>query len=362
MFGVFILLFCVEVEYSEDKEKFLSLPKKLYDKEFLTQDWKTEMQILNHCHPLSEDFTIYPYIVVREDDNIVARAILTVYVGDKSGYVGFFESVQSQEIVNCLLDKISEKAKELGLERLIGPLDCSFWIKYRFKIDHFDNCYTNEPYNKEYYKELWENWGFTVCDKYYSNQMRVPTAGDSLDKPKKRLEMMKSKGYEFRMTDKKTFSQDLKDIFNLMKEVYSHFSGFKMITEEQFVELYSGLKMVLNYNMVHLAYKDGELVGFFVAIPNYRNGLYDLNMLDFIRILNIKNNPKEYIMLYMGASPEHLGLGGSFAEIAKTYLQEHNCTSVGALIHEGNTSGVFYKNLVVDRYEYVLMDKDLGGV
>ena len=353
------MIFCVEVECSEDKEKFLTLPKKLYEKDFLTQDWKTEMQILNKCHILSNDFVVYPYIVLTEKDNVVARAILTVYPKDSVGYVGFFESVQSQEITNCLLDKIVEKAKSLGLEKLVGPLDASFWIKYRFKVDHFENCYTNEPYNKEYYKELWENWGFTVCDKYYSNQMRIPTEEDSLEKPKKRLEMMKSKGYVFRNPTKKTFQKDLKDIFNLMKEVYSHCSGFKMITEEQFIEMYAGLKMVLNYEMVHLAYKEDELVGFFVSLPNYGNGLNDLNILDFVRLLNIKNNPKEYIMIYMGASPKHLGLGGSFAEIAKTYLQEHNCTSVSALIHEGNTSGVYYKNLIVDKYNYVLMEYDL---
>ena len=105
-------MYCIEVEYSEDKEKFLSLPKKLYDKGFQTQDWKTEMQILNHCHVLSLDFTVYPYIVLTDSENVVARAILTVYSGDINGYVGFFESVQSQEIANCLLDKIKEKAIE----------------------------------------------------------------------------------------------------------------------------------------------------------------------------------------------------------------------------------------------------------
>ena len=64
-------------------------------------------------------------------------------------------------------------------------------------------------------------------------------------------------------------------------------------------------------------------------------------------------------MLYMGASPEHLGLGGSFAELAKNYLKEHNCTSIGALIHEGNSSGVFYKNLIEDKYTYVLMETEV---
>lgn len=352
-------MYCIEVEYSEDKDRFLGFPKKLYEKEFLTQDWKTEMQILNNCHTLSPDFIVYPYIVLREDNSVLARAVLTVYPEDSVGYVGFFESINSNKVMNCLFEKIKEKALHLGLTKLVGPLDSSFWIKYRFKIDHFDNCYTNEPYNKDYYKELWENWGFKVCEKYYSNQMRVPTEEDSLDKSKSRLETMLINGYTFKNSNKKTFSTDLVEIYNLMKDSFSKFPMYKEISEEQFVEMYSNLKMVLNYDMVHLAYKGTELVGFFIALPNYGNGLYDLNMLDFLKILNIKTNPKEYVLLYMGASPNHLGLGGSFAELVKTYLQEHNCTSIGALIHEGNCSGVYYKNLVVDKYEYVLMDYDL---
>ena len=350
---------CIEVEYSEDKQRFLNFPKKLYEKEFLTQDWKTEMQILNNCHPLSTDFIVYPFLVLREDNSVLGRAILTVYSEENVGYIGFFECIDSQKVADLLLNTIKEKAIKMGLTKLVGPLDSSFWIKYRFKIDHFESCYTNEPYNKDYYLKLWSNWGFRISDRYYSNQLRVPTEGDAQEKCKQRLDMMREKGYVFRTTNKKSFDKDLKDIFNLMKEVYSDFPGFKMISEEQFISLFSGLRMVLNFDMVHLAHKYDELVGFFICIPNYRNGLYDLNMLDFIKILSIKSNPSEYVMLYMGASPDHLGLGGAFAEIVREYLQENNCTSIGALIHEGNTSGVFYKNLVVDKYEYVLMEYDL---
>ena len=356
---------CIEVEYSEDKERFLGLPKKLYDKNFLTQDLKTETQILNNSHPLSSDFIVYPYIVLREDKSVLARAVLTVYPNESVGYIGFFECIDSQKAADLLLNTIKNKAMELCLVKLIGPLDSSFWIKYRFKIDNFDNCYINEPYNKDYYFKLWTNWGFKVTDRYYSNQLRVPTEADSQEKCKQRLDMMKSKGYIFRTATKKSFEKDLKDIFALMKEVYAKFPMFKPISEEQFIELYSGLKLILNYDMIHLAYKSEELVGFFISIPNYGtipsygNGLLNLNVLDFIKILNIKTNPTEYVMLYMGASPDHPGLGGAFAELVKNYLQEHKCRSVGALIHEGNTSGVFYKNLIVGKYEYVLMEYNL---
>ena len=352
------MLECKIVSTSEEKNLFLGLPKKLYSSNVLTQDEKLESRILNKKHTLSNDFEIYPFIVLMADE-IVARAILTVYENDTTGYVGFFECTNNQVVADCLLNNVRLKAKELGLVKLLGPLDCSFWIKYRFKTNHFDKYYTNEPYNLEYYKDLWENWGFVVCDSYYSNQMKVPTDEDNQEKCKKRLEKMIANGYEFKNPTNKTFNNDLRNIFRLMTKVYSRFSAFKPITEEQFVSMYDSLKYVVNYDMVFLAYKNKELCGFFVTVPNYSNLIFNLNLLNFTNIFSIKNNCKEYVMLYMGASPEHLGLGGSFAELAKNYLKEHNCTSIGALIHEGNSSGVFYKNLIEDKYTYVLMETEV---
>lgn len=347
------MFICLEVVSKEHQELFLSLPKLLYKKEYLTQNRKVERDILNGKHCLSSDFDIYPFIVVNGENEILSRCILTVYPNDNVGYVGFFESYYNKFAVTRLFEEVRRKAEGLGLTKLVGPVDCSFWIKYRFKVDNFDKIYTGEPYNKEYYKTLWEHVGFNVSEEYYSNQLRIPKAEDDSGKCKKRLEYVLEKGYTIRNVSRKSFDKDLREIFRLLSKLYSDFPAFKMITEEQFVSQYGYFKYILDYRTVFLAHKDEKLVGFLICLPNFENDNSLLN------IIKTRRNAKEYIVLYLGVDSGHLGLGGAFAELSRKFFEAHKNYSILGLIHKGNISGAYYKNLIVDKYNYVLMEVNL---
>ena len=53
-------------------------------------------------------------------------------------------------------------------KKIVGPVDASFWIKYRLKINKFERPYTGEPYNLKYYYKLFTDNSFKVCDHYTS--------------------------------------------------------------------------------------------------------------------------------------------------------------------------------------------------
>lgn len=350
---------CILVNTKQEKELFLSLPKKLYNKKYLSQDLDTEIKILNKEHILSKNFEIYPYIVLDNHKNIVARCILTYYPNDNSAYLGYFECINDINAFKCLYEKIENKVKKDCKNDIIGPIDCSFWIKYRFKTNHFNHIYTGEPYNLSYYTSFWKKVGFNITDNYCSNQLRVPNTNDKNDKYKKRLEDFINNGGIIRTTSKDSFNKDLVDIYYLLIKLYSKFPGFKYIEKNEFVEMFSSLKLVLNFDMIKLAYKDDKLVGFFIAIPNYNNLTSNINLINIFKIFQIKKKTLEYVMLYMGVDEKNLGLGSALVEIIKDELQTKNCTSIGALIHSGKVSNYYYKDLVLDKYEYVLMKKDI---
>ena len=160
------------------RAKFLAFPERLYPSERLTQDKKTERQILLGEHPLSVDFAVYPFLALDENDEPAARCLLTLYPGDENGYVGFFESEDAPDAAQLVLDAAAEKAKLFGRSRLVGPYNASFWLGYRFKTSNFFETFTGEPQNRPFYPRLWEQCGFTVTDHYFSNHMRVPTDAD----------------------------------------------------------------------------------------------------------------------------------------------------------------------------------------
>lgn len=339
---------------------FLVLPKTLYPRERRTQDTKAEKAILNGTHPLSGEFTVRAYLAVDDGASPQGRCVLTYYPDDPAAYVGFFECVEDLDVCRALLSAAEAQARADGKEKLVGPLNASFWIGYRFKVENFDEHFTGEPDNLPYYADFWEACGFTVSERYYSNYLRSPTPEDPSEKWEKRLQRALDKGYEIRSLERGKFDEALRDIYRMLVRLYAKFPAFKLISEEQFTALFGSLKYVVDYECVLLGYKDGELAGFFVCVPNYGTLVDgDLSLRDLPAILRIRRNCKEYVILYIGVDRKHLGLGGAFAQTIRQIGQNKGAGSIAALIHEGNSSGVFFRELTTHTARYVLLEKAL---
>ena len=341
------------------KKLFLKLPSKLYSKNVIIQDVKQEKLILNKKHILSKSFDMTPFIVIDKNNEIVSRCILTYYPDDCNAYIGFFESFNIPEASFLLLKDVEEKARKDNKKNLIGPLNASFWIGYRFKTNNFDEVYTAEPYCKEYYAKLWQDFGFRIKDRYFSNRYDIPKEDDINFKCKNRLQMVEEKGYIIRNTSAKNFDTDIENIYELLTDVYSNFPLYKNISKKQFMEMFGNLKYVLDFNMVKVVYKDEKLAGFFIAIPNYGNLTNNISLINLMKIKKIKRNCKDYILLYTGIGKEHIGLGSAMAEVIKKELANRESKSIGALIHEGKVTNNYYKDLIIDKYEYVLLEKEI---
>ena len=339
---------------------FLALPKALYPRERRTQDTKAEKAILNGTHPLSGEFTVRAYLAVDDGASPQGRCVLTYYPDDPAAYVGFFECVEDLDVCRALLSAAEAQARADGKEKLVGPLNASFWIGYRFKVENFDEHFTGEPDNLPYYADFWEACGFTVSERYYSNYLRSPTPEDPSEKWEKRLQRALDKGYEIRSLERGKFDEALRDIYRMLVRLYAKFPAFKLISEEQFTALFGSLKYVVDYECVLLGYKDGELAGFFVCVPNYGTLVDgDLSLRALPAILRIRRNCKEYVILYIGVDRKHLGLGGAFAQTIRQIGQNKGAGSIAALIHEGNSSGVFFRELTTHTARYVLLEKAL---
>ena len=342
------------------RKGFLALPKTLYPRERRTQDTKAERAILNGTHPLSGEFTVRAYLAVDDGASPQGRCVLTYYPDDPAAYVGFFECVEDLDVCRALLSAAEAQARADGKEKLVGPLNASFWIGYRFKVENFDEHFTGEPDNLPYYADFWEACGFTVSERYYSNYLRSPTPEDPSEKWEKRLQRALDKGYEIRSLERGKFDEALRDIYRMLVRLYAKFPAFKLISEEQFTALFGSLKYVVDYECVLLGYKDGELAGFFVCVPNYGTLVDgDLSLRDLPAILRIRRNCKEYVILYIGVDRKHLGLGGAFAQTIRQIGQNKGAGSIAALIHEGNSSGVFFRELTTHTARYVLLEKAL---
>lgn len=351
------------VIFDADNQKcikdFLTLPKRIYAKNELMQNESDEAALLNGTHILSSYFTVAPILIYR-GGTAVSRAVVTVYPDDSTAYLGFFESENDSEAAKLLFEAAAQIAKKNSLTEIIGPVDCSFWIKYRLKTNRFGNPYTGEPYNKPYYLKLWEENGFSIGQKYFSNHYMTVENDKDCEKYSDRLSEKLAAGYEIKSPRPEDFDKTLREVYTLLIELYSSFPAYKRITEEEFCAMFGYLKTILNYSMVKMAYFNKTAVGFFISVPNFGNTVYGkLSPRKLFKILREKKKPLSYVMLYMGVDQNHRGLGKALAETIRRELQTQGVPSVGALIRSGNCNKDYMEHLIDFEYEYALLKKSL---
>lgn len=338
---------------------FLALPRRIYSASELTQSPADELALLNGTHTLSRYFTVIPILIYREN-RAVSRAAVTIYPNDPTAYIGFFESENDSEAVALLFQTASEIAAKNGCVKLTGPVDCSFWIKYRLKTNRFGEPYTGEPYNKDYYADLWYENGFEIIKRYSSNHYGIIDNDNGCEKYAARLAEKLNAGYTIKCPDNGTFDKTLREVYSLLIELYSSFPVYKRITEDEFCRMNNHLRHILNYSMVRIAYFDGAPVGFFISVPNFGNRVYGrLNPLKLLRILLEKRKPRSYVIPYVGVDPKHLGLGTALVEAVRRELKAQRVPSIGALIREGSFSKNYVDQFVDFEYEYVLLERTI---
>lgn len=344
-------------EYIKD---FLDFPSKIYDKRTNTQDKKEEQLLIDRRHVLSHKFSFIPFVVYKNNE-MAARAALTIYPKDTTAYIGYFESIDDTKIANSLFNTIDKYAKQHDITKITGPVNASFWIRYRLKIDHFDKPpYAGEPYNKQYYKRLFEKNGYKIAHKYLSNTYKNKIDPKEIQKIFSRYKTFKEHKYKITSPKPQDFSLILGYAYDMFIELYSDFPIFKKISKKDFLKYFDSYRYILDFSMVKMAYFQNKPVGFFIGLPDYGNLLFKGN--NIFKIINIffkKIRSKRYVMLYMGVRKAHQGLGKAIiATVIKNAFIRHS-SYVGALIAEGKITADYGKGSIDEQYHYVILEKDI---
>ncbi len=352
-----LIEFDKEPKYIKD---FVNLPGKIYDPKENMEDPGTMKKILRGEHPLSSYFSLNKFLVYDDGGKAAGRFCITSYEGDDTCYLGFFECINDQDTARFLFDSAYEYCKEKGFKRIQGPVDGSFWIKYRLKINKFGDPYTGEPYNKDYYPELFSHNGFEVKEHYTSHAFRSVGEEYTNEIYEQRYKDFLAHGYEIRSPKEEEFAEAIDDVYRLVTDLYSDFPVFKDVKKEDFRELFMSYKQIMNMSMTKLAYYEGKAVGFYVSIPDYGNLVYHTdNPLNIMKILKLKKDPERYIMLYMGVDQSHRGLGKALVYAIMKELMASSLPSIGALMRDGKLTQTYAADDITDVYEYVLFERNI---
>ena len=350
------------VKEQGEKAQFFNLPAMLYQKSSLMQDRKMEEAVLSGTHILVQgNLRFLPFLcmsVSEGKESVAGRIALTLYEDEDYGFAGFYESIEEEEVALLLLGACEREAKKAGKKGLKGPIDLSFFGRYRFALEE-KTPYTGEPVNKDYYPYLFEKAGFRICNRYVSHFYDALEPSYENAKAKKRLEYFQEKGYRFLHPTKENFERYLSEIYPLLMERYKDFQGFRNISRENFVSLYRSLQYIVDEEMVFLAYDKEELKGFFLCLPDYGNLLEKpLNLIRILQILFRKRRPSCYILLYLAVKKGAEGLGLAFSQLTTEVLKRKKAKSIAALIQKGKASEGYFQDKCAGSREYVLLVKE----
>lgn len=349
------------IEFTNEKKyikDFLSLPKNLYSRDDNMENPKEVEKLLLGNHPVSSYVTLHKFVIYKENKP-AARFVITVYPNTSEAYLGFYECINDDKVAAFLFENAINYAKKIGVAKITGPVDASFWMKYRMKINMFDRLpYTSEPYNKDYYLKQWQDNGFKISEHYTSNLYEVLEVNESLYD--NRYAAFKEKGYDIISPKPEDFDKVVSELYKLITKLYSDFPVYKNIKYDDFMQIFTDYRYIINMNMVKMAYYKNEAVGFFVSVPDYGNKVYHLNNpINLLKVLQTKKKPKRYVMLYMGVDSAHTGLGKALAGSIMEELRKNKLPSIGALARDGKVTQKYGENHIEKQYEYVLLEANL---
>ena len=269
--------------------------------------------------------------------------------GEKVGAIGEFET-DSEENGVKILNKCEEILKEKGVKFIVAPMNGNTWKKYRtLKYSNGEPTFLLENVSPIQHNDILKKSGFTELHTYTSTKGFIKDAYES-----ETLEMIENKLAEenivIRKFDKVNYMNDLKKIYNISIKSFSRNPFYTSIKEEEFIEQYKPYIDMVDEELILIAEKEGQEVGFVFCIPDFnefkREGKLSTLILKTIAVL------PEY---------EDLAIGNILLRhIAKTAQSKNFEKWIFAFMYSNNTSQKMAKrNKTEVIREYALYGKEL---
>ena len=258
------------------------------------------------------------FLALDGADRVVGRIAAITNAGhnaehhDKIGFYGFFESVNDPDVARALFDAAGAWVKAKGMDTLRGPMSPSINDECGLLVDGFDTPPTlMMPHNPRYYVQLTEGAGFRKAMDLLCYQPARPAPPERVARAADVL--AKRKGITLRPFNMKRFKEEVELIKKLYNGAWEKNWGFVAMTDAEIDHLAKQLKPVVVPDLIVFAEKDGQTVGFAVALPDMNVALKKNPsgrlFPGLISILWAARKINRARILLLGTIPEYRGSG-----------------------------------------------------
>jgi hypothetical protein len=323
----------IEVNNSSTIEDFHHVPFSIYknDKNWIPHLKKDIEKVFDPLKNKAFEHGKAIRWIIKDGDKLIGR--IAAFVNYKTahtfqqptGGIGFFECINNQEAANLLLDTAKNWLMQQGMQAMDGPIN--FGEKNQFwglLIDNFTDMSSYAMnYNPEYYKTLFENYGFEIYYKQlvYRRDLSVPAQPIFV---RKYNQMITDPNYKITNIKGKSWKQVANDFREVYNGAWGNHDGFKPMTPEASYKLINAMKPAIDKRIIVFVYYQNKPIAFYVNIPElneifrFVNG--DLNLIGKLKFAyhKLMGTPKTMTGVVFGVVAEFQGKGVEGAMIKWT--------------------------------------------
>lgn len=314
------------IRSSADLRKFIALPYRLYrDDPLWAAPLRRDVRILlsPRKNPFFEHAEAEYFLAEREGRVVgriaaIANRLHNEFHGDRVGFFGFFEAELDQAIASALFDAAGSWLTDRGFDTMRGPASFSTNDECGVLVDGFGTPpVLMMPHNPPQYPVLLESAGFRKAKDllvYQGGSMTsvIPTP----ERLTRGVELIRKRmGLTLRPLRLKEFAREVERIKGMYNRSWERNWGFIPLTDHEIDHLATQFKPVVVPELAPFLEKDGEPIGFALAMPDLnvpfrrnRQGRFLPGLVRLLFDLKTRRIKRMRIML-LGIQPEHRGKG-----------------------------------------------------
>lgn len=302
----------IEVTTDTDKKEFIRFPKALYrnDLYWVCPLDKEIEKVFDHSgNPAFGHGEARRWILKDEKNKTIGRTAAFIdYLRSKAnnqptGGMGYFEVIEDRSAAFILFDTVKEWLSSRGMQAIDGPINFGENDNnWGLLVEGFIQQGFGMPYNKQYYKDLFEEYGFKNYFDQYSFHLTIRGQTGEIEQfPDRMIKiaewLIKRPGYSFRHFEYKNRSRYVNDIVEIYNSTWSVFKqDFTPVDPAFLEETIKKTQAFADEELIWFAYFNDRPVAFFILFPDLNQIIKHfhgkMNLWNMIRFVFYKSTHK----------------------------------------------------------------------
>jgi hypothetical protein len=272
----------IKVEDQRSRDIFIRLPWALYRDDPM---WIPPLLLERRMHispknPYFEHASCCMWIAYRNGKPVgrISAQVDRLHLDhhqDDTGFWGMLEAEDNLETFQVLIGTAESWLYEHGMKKARGPFNLSINQECGLLINGFDTPPSMMMgHSRPYYAERIEQCGYSKEKDLLAYLIHTDVEPSAV---RKAIIKKTQKRIQTRCLNKSHYQKDLETVFSIFNDAWAKNWGFVPFTPKEFSHLAKDLKLLINEELVRIAYVDDIPAAFIVLLPNLNEVIRDLN-------------------------------------------------------------------------------------